>query len=145
MGDDDRISFQEGNVDHPEICCSIDLVASLPRPLVVIEDANHTERSTSTILNYFGPLMLPGEYIIVEDSLQNWMSGDDAVYRGGPKAAIEKFLVSNDEEWGVDRAYCDFFGRNTTWSANGYLRRKGASVVRKDLFRRDGTKWYLAE
>jgi len=43
-------------------------------------------------------------------------------YNGGPLAAIKTFLKDNNE-FIIDRKWCDFYGVNTTFNVNGYLKK----------------------
>jgi cephalosporin hydroxylase len=60
--------------------------------------------------------------LIVEDSIITPLGAADA-YKGGPLRAIDEFLGQNSE-FTVDRAICDYFGKNVAWNVNGYLRRR---------------------
>jgi len=118
---DPRIDFRFGDALKPEEAAPADWIASLPRPLMVIEDAGHHYLMTLTVLRHFGPLMQRGEYLIVEDSV-TYELGSAHEYDGGPRRALETFLAGN-RDYVVDRALCDFYGENVTWNVNGYLRR----------------------
>ena len=97
-------------------------IASLPRPLLVIEDADHTCETTAAVQAYFAPLMHAGEYIVVEDAIVTAM-GVEHLFDGGPRRAIEAFLSTNSA-FEIDTSYCDYFGPNVTWNADGFLRRR---------------------
>jgi cephalosporin hydroxylase len=97
-------------------------IGRLPRPLLVIEDASHQKTTSLAVLDYFAPLMKSGEYIVVEDGIVTGLGMADA-FDGGPIAAIAEFL-GRSPGWEIDRHYCDFFGRNVTWSVDGFLRKK---------------------
>ena len=62
------------------------------------------------------------EHVSVEDG-----SADDLGLAhkldGGPLKAIREYLASPGALFRVDRSYCDFYGRNATGNAEGYLRR----------------------
>jgi cephalosporin hydroxylase len=42
---------------------------------------------------------------------------------GGPNRAVAEFLARRPERFRIDAELCDFYGRNVTWSPNGWLRR----------------------
>ena len=65
--------------------------------------------------------MRPGEYFVVEDGSAADLGLAHKV-NGGPLAAIHDFL-GRGAPFEIDRAYCDFYGRNVTWNVDGYLRR----------------------
>jgi len=95
---------------------------ALARPLLVIEDADHSVDSTLAVLRFFDRWLRPGEYILVEDSIVTDM-GTAGQFAGGPLVAIERFLAERGGDYAIDRSYCDFFGQNVTWNVNGYLKR----------------------
>lgn len=118
---DPRISFHRADAHAIGNSAPADWVSSLPRPLLVIEDAGHMSSMTAAVLKHFAPLMRTGEYIVVEDAIMHEMNLDDQ-YDGGPRRAIREFLEGNFN-YVIDRDYCDYFGKNITWNVNGYLRK----------------------
>src|SRR5438034_3321271 len=119
---DPDITFHTGDVLTIAKHMPASWVQSLPRPILVVEDAGHHYKMTLAVLNHLGPLLESGEYIAVEDSVVTAM-GYAHLYDGGPLRAIQEFLASHPE-FEIDRSYCDFFGHNNTWNVNGYLRRR---------------------
>lgn len=95
----------------------------LPRPLLIIEDADHHYITTKAVLDYLSPHVAEGEMIIVEDGILTAMKVEE-LYGGGPVRAIAEFLAQSGGRFEVDRAYCDFFGHNVTWNTGGFLRRR---------------------
>jgi cephalosporin hydroxylase len=89
--------------------------------ILVIEDGSHMYEDCIGALNKFAPIVSKGNYLIVEDSIISAVGGD-APFNGGPLRAIKEFLESN-KNFEIDRAYCDFFGKNATFNVNGYLKR----------------------
>jgi cephalosporin hydroxylase len=120
--EDPGITFHRGDADQLERDLSPGFMQALARPLLVIEDASHFRETTLAVLNFFHQWLLPGEYLIVEDGIINELGAADA-YRGGPRAAIERFLAAHDE-YEIDARYCDWFGTNVTYAVNGFLRRR---------------------
>ena len=59
--------------------------------------------------------------MIVEDGSLDWM-GWSQKYNGGPLRAIEEFLLENNN-YMIDRNWCDFYGKNVTFNPNGFLKR----------------------
>jgi cephalosporin hydroxylase len=122
---DPRLTFIEGDGRCPADIFPADMVRRLPRPLLVIEDADHSYGTSKAVLGHFAPLMERGEYIVVEDGILSAMKVSDQ-YDGGPARAIAEFLAEEREQrWEVDAFYCDYFGPNVTWNVNGYLKRVG--------------------
>jgi len=124
--EDPRIVFHEGNARDPSVACPLEFIEQLARPLFIIEDTDHHFVTTMAVLNHFSPVMREGEYILVEDSLQQVFATRDNNDGGGPAHAIEHFLQKNPD-WEIDRRYCDWFGKNATWCADGFLRKKRTS------------------
>lgn len=89
--------------------------------ILVIEDASHMYYDTLQALRKFAEVVSIGSYLIVEDGIINEL-GMERQYQGGPLKAIREFL-REDERYQVDRKWCDFFGKNTTFNVNGYLKR----------------------
>ena len=89
--------------------------------ILVIEDSSHTYSNTIGALNKFGKYVTKGSYLIVEDGIINEL-GMKKEYDGGPLEAIKEFLKINND-YIVDRRWCDFFGKNATFNVNGYLRK----------------------
>ena len=89
--------------------------------VLVIEDASHMYEDTLNALVKFAPIVTSGSYLIVEDGIVNEL-GMEKQYNGGPLKAIKEFLGKNDN-FVVDRYWCDFFGKNGTFNVKGYLKR----------------------
>lgn len=97
-------------------------IETLLRPLMVIEDADHSYETTLAVLDHVAALMQPDEYVVVEDAILTAMGVAD-LWHGGPARALAEFLA-RDDRFEVDAAYCDYFGSNVTWNVDGFLRRK---------------------
>ena len=117
-----EIAFLRGDANRLGDCLKPEFLASLPRPLLVIEDASHQYSATLAVLRFFDPLMRPGEYIVVEDGNVSDM-GQESNFDGGPGRAISQFLSETSGHYEIDASYCDQFGHNVTGNPNGYLRR----------------------
>lgn len=89
--------------------------------ILVIEDGSHMYEDSLGALCKFAPLVSLNSYLIVEDGIVNEL-GRGKWFNGGPLRAIREFLKSN-ENFKVDRTYCDMFGKNATFNVNGYLKR----------------------
>lgn len=119
----DNVSFLQGDSSELGKTLTDDVLASLPRPWLIIEDAGHHYRPTLDTLDFFDPKLRSGEYIVVEDANVTEM-GVDARYDGGPARAITEFLRRHADDYEIDVRYCDQYGRNVTGNPNGYLRKK---------------------
>lgn len=89
--------------------------------ILIIEDASHMYEDTLGALRKFYPIVSAGSYFIIEDGIVNEL-GKEEGFHGGPLRAIREFLAEN-KKFVVDRTYCDMFGKNATFSVNGYLKR----------------------
>ena len=117
-----NITFMEGNGRMLERTLSPEFLENLPRPWLVIEDADHMYPTTLAVLKFFHPYILPDEYIVVEDGIISDLGGDSEC-NSGPHRALKEFLANHENEYLVDARYCDFFGNNVTWNTNGCLRK----------------------
>jgi cephalosporin hydroxylase len=101
------------------------LLSAVPRPMMIIEDADHRPKTTLAVLEFFDRWLCPGEYIIIEDGIVDDLFGKErmAELKGGPRRAIVEFLRAHGADYEIDTRLCDYFGPNMTWNVNGYLRR----------------------
>jgi len=86
--------------------------------VLIIEDSAHLFDITLNILRTYSPLIPPGGYFIVEDSICH--HGIKSGPNPGPYEAIEEFLAGN-HDFVSDRSQESF---PITWSPKGYLLRK---------------------
>ena len=111
-----RISvFKDGFMNYDTA-----LLSAYPT-ILVIEDGSHQYNDTLAALNKFAPFVSKGSYFIAEDGIVNEL-GREKEFNGGPQKAITEFLKRNNN-FIIDKRWCDFFGTNTTFNVNGYLRR----------------------
>lgn len=115
------VRFLKGDANALDATLAPDLLATLPRPLMVFEDSNHTFETTRAVLEFFAPVLQSGEYIVVEDGAVSDL-GRAHHYHGGPGRAISAFLREHPE-FAIDAGFCDRYGHNFTGNPNGYLRR----------------------
>ncbi|MGB3404698.1 MAG: CmcI family methyltransferase [Microcoleaceae cyanobacterium] len=118
----ERVTFMAGNGRQLEDLLSTDWINSLPRPLLVIEDADHSYETSHAVLNFFHPHLRRGDYIIIEDGIISDLT-QDKTYNSGPHRALKAFLANHLKEYEIDQNYCDFFGYNLTWCTNGFLKK----------------------
>jgi cephalosporin hydroxylase len=119
---DERISFRKIDVARSHEFLSAEDLASLPRPLLAIDDASHRYGHVLTLLEFLHPHLRHGDYVIVEDGIVERLGLADR-YEGGPTRAIGEFLARHPGVYEIDRRRCDAFGRNVTWNVEGYIRR----------------------
>lgn len=116
------ITFLEGDAHNLGAVLTLELMQSIERPLLVVEDSSHMAETTAAVLDFFDPWLGLGEYIVIEDGILTAMRVADS-YDGGPLRAIHEFIARTSGRYEIDRTLCDYFGTNVTWNADGYLRR----------------------
>lgn len=117
-----KVTFHTGDARNLGATFSTDFLATLPKPWLVVEDADHRYETTLAALRFFDPWLRRGDYLVVEDGILSDMRVA-ADYAGGPARAAADFLAADTgSRYEVDRRYCDYFGRNVTWNVDGWLR-----------------------
>ena len=119
-----RVTFLEGNGRALGETLRPDFLQGMPRPWLVIEDADHAYETSIAVLNFFHSWLRPEDYIIIEDGIISDLS-ELPEGTSGPHRALREFLGQHEREYGIDTSYCDFFGPNVTWCTNGFLKRLG--------------------
>jgi cephalosporin hydroxylase len=89
--------------------------------ILVIDDGSHLYSHSLEILHKFKDVVSVNSYFIVEDGALIHI-GLTKDYGGGPVRAIEEFMTQNDD-YIIDRKWCDFFGTNATFNTNGFLKK----------------------
>lgn len=89
--------------------------------VLIIEDASHTYEDSINALNKFYSYVSVNSYFIVEDGIVDKL-GASKKFNGGPCKAIREFMTNNND-YIIDRKWCDFFGKNATNNVNGYLKK----------------------
>src|SRR3972149_5495785 len=97
----DSVKFLRGDANDLVSTLTADLLATLPRPWLIIEDASHQYAATLAVLHFFNPLLQSGEYIVVEDANVSEM-GIDARLHGGPARAVAEFLRDRENDYEID-------------------------------------------
>lgn len=106
--DDPRIRFHHADSNRTE-SFDADLLASLPHPWLLIEDAHV---NVYELLGFLDRFLVPGDYVIVEDTQWPEFYSD-----------LKRFLLDRGGRYLVDTRYADLFGYNVTWHMNGYVRK----------------------
>ena len=128
-----RVTYMEGSGRDLAGCLSDEFLSNLPRPWLVIEDADHAYETSIATLRFFHSRLQAGEYIVVEDGIISDLSQVPDC-NSGPHVALKEFLKDYPDEYEIDGNYCDFFGYNATWCTNGFLRKldwKGEDDIKK--------------
>ncbi len=101
------------------------LLATLPRPWLVVEDSAHTYEVSLAVLLFFDRYLHPGDYIVIEDGVLRGLPGEQYLkYLDGPSRAIESFLMIRAADYEIDTESCDYYGFNVTYCPNGWLKRR---------------------
>jgi cephalosporin hydroxylase/predicted SAM-dependent methyltransferase len=127
-----RVTFYEGDGRDPGTTWTPKFLAKLPRPWLVIEDADHTYETSSAVLAFFDPLLTTKDFLVIEDGIISDLS---KLPEGssGPHRALREFLQKRFMEWEIDSDCCDKYGYNFTWCSNGFLRRTGLKRLSDDV------------
>ena len=128
-----RVTYMEGNGRALQEILTPGFINSLPRPLLVIEDADHSYETSKHVLEFFHPYLKLEEYIVIEDGIISDLV-QDASYNIGPHKALKEFLSEHEDEYEIDSSYCDYFGYNMTWCTNGFLKKVKESSSLGDPF-----------
>lgn len=119
----DKVTFGYGDIQNLSLSLSDDFLASLQRPLLVVEDGPHTYDACLSALKFFDAHLSAGDYMVIEDGIVDELGYTE--YRSGPRRAIHQFLAEKPGRYEIDRRLCDYFGQNVTWNTDGYIRRVG--------------------
>lgn len=126
-----RVTFHRGDGRRLEEAADEAFMAMCRRPLLVIEDADHSYETTSAVLRFCHRWLRPGEYAVVEDGNLSDLYPEAFPDRcSGPHRALREFFAAHDGEYEIDAALCDFFGYNVTSCSNGFIRRIAAGAER---------------
>jgi cephalosporin hydroxylase len=122
--EDPRIHVLVGDAADLGACLPPELLTKAPRPWLVIEDSSHFYHHSLAVLEFFHPLLKPGDYIVVEDGVVAHLPGEQYIqYENGPNRAVADFLAREGAGYRLDTELCDFYGRNATYNPNGWLQR----------------------
>lgn len=127
-----RVTFYEGDGRNLGPTWTEKFLAGLPRPWLVIEDADHSYETSSSALAFFDPLLTKDDVLVIEDGIISDLS-QLPEGTSGPHRALRQFLGKQFIEWEVMADYCDYYGYNYTWASNGFLRKTGLKKLGKDV------------
>lgn len=127
-----RVTFYEGDGRNPGGTWPAKFLAGLPRPWLVIEDADHSYETSSAVLAFFDHLLTPKDVLVIEDGIISDLS-QLPEGMSGPHRALREFLDKRFFEWEIQSKYCDFYGYNFTGCSNGFLRKTGMRRLGKNV------------
>jgi cephalosporin hydroxylase len=92
--------------------------------ILVIDDGTHKYEDVLKALYKFKDVVSKNSYFIVEDGncYQLYPNVAYSEWNGGPLKAIDEFL-KNNSDFIIDKKWCDFYGTNSTFNTNGYLKK----------------------
>lgn len=120
----DRIHLLHGSSTDPEIIEAISAMIEPDDSVMVLLDSNHTHDHVLAELRLYGPLVSPGQYLIVSDTIiedipvqehraRPWGPGNN------PKTALQEYLRESDrfeEDTYINEKLL------TTFTPNGYMK-----------------------
>jgi cephalosporin hydroxylase len=134
------VTFAYGNGRHLNDVLDDDQIAAMQRPLLVIEDADHTEATTGAVLAFFHQCLEPGDWIVIEDgNLSNIYPELYPDWSSGPHRALQTFFRKHAADYRIGAEYCDFYAYNATTASNGFLERVATSPSAMSLTQLPGT------
>jgi cephalosporin hydroxylase len=96
--------------------------------ILIIDDGSHIYDDVKKAFMKFNKLVSVNSYYIIEDGILDLMYNSPSnlslknSFNGGPNRAVVEIL-ENNEEYFIDRRWCDFFGKNSTFNPDGFLKR----------------------
>ncbi len=120
---DDRILFLQGEAQRLEEVLSLEVLATLEHPWLVVEDSSHFYEDARAVLEFFQSHMSAGDMIVVEDGIVSQLPGPlYETYKDGPNRAVKEFLNRSDSAYEIATDLCEHYGFNVTYNPNGWLR-----------------------
>lgn len=104
------VTFLHGDCTQLESTIDLEFLGGLGHPMLVVEDAH---ANVGALLDHLHPIMRPGDYLIVEDTLDAWKHD-----------LLSAFMAQHADDYLVDTGYTDQFGYNATWNWNAFLLRR---------------------
>jgi cephalosporin hydroxylase len=119
----DRVTQIVGDSAAPETAVAVRRAVGFAEPVVVSLDSDHSASHVRAEMETYNALVTPGSYMVVEDSVLDWMPPNAPArkpYTGTPMEAVEDFLTAH-RDWQVDRDLESMFA--ATQNPEGWLRR----------------------
>jgi len=126
-----RIQLIQGSSVDPSVVSQVRDIAAGHQRVLVCLDSNHTHEHVLGELEAYAPLVTPGSYCIVYDTLVEDMPGESFPDRpwgkgNNPKTAVWEYLKTHPE-FEVDRSIPHKL--QITVAPDGFLRRLGSPVA----------------
>lgn len=91
------------------------------KTILVIDDGSHQYYDVKMAFEKFKHVVSLNSYYIIEDGSLNEL-GYEEDHNGGPLKSIKE-IMENNNQYEIDRRWCDFFGKNATFNTNGFLKK----------------------
>jgi cephalosporin hydroxylase len=114
-----RLEYLTGSSVAPEMVDEVKRRIDPGATTLVVLDSNHKRDHVLEELRLYSPLVTPGSYVVVEDTILNGHPVSPE-FGPGPMEAVDEFLAGTDE-FEVDRRREKLY---LTFNRKGYLRRK---------------------
>jgi len=97
-----RITMIEGSSVSPEVVEQVKTHAESKQAVLVCLDSNHTHDHVLHELELYSSIVTPGSYIVVFDTIIEYMADDFFTHRSwgkgnNPRTAVQEFLRTHDE------------------------------------------------
>lgn len=89
--------------------------------VLVVDDGSHQSTDVLEAFKKFNSVVTHGSYYIIEDGVLTDL-GYNPAYNGGPLKVMDE-ITNYNQDFIVDRKWCDFYGDNATFNPNGYLKK----------------------
>jgi cephalosporin hydroxylase len=122
-----RIKMFQGSSVDPQIVVAVKKIAAGYKRILVCLDSNHTYEHVLAELEAFAPLVTPGSYCVVFDTVIEDLPGDSFPDRpwghgDNPKTAVREYLKSHPE-FSIDKSIDNKLLISV--APGGYLKRSG--------------------
>jgi cephalosporin hydroxylase len=123
--DHPRITYLLGSSTDPDVLAQLTSKLESANRVMVILDSDHSEGHVFDELTTLGPLVTPGCYLIVEDTIVN---GNPVLpdFGPGPAEAVTRYLNDRQSLFVVDSSREKF---HLTFNPGGYLRRTDSPMI----------------
>lgn len=96
--------FTCSSVDPEMVATVAGMAADYERVMVVL-DSDHSAGHVLAEVNAYAPMVTPGCYMVVEDTLLRHMHRSERRhYTGNPADAVDEWMAEHGDEWAVDEA-----------------------------------------
>ena len=105
-----RIKIVDGSSVQPDVIAQVEQLVGGRTPVLVLLDSNHTHEHVLAELDAYAGLVGPGSYVVVFDTVVEYLPASDFVDRpwrpgNSPKTAADEFLSRPDCRFVVDEEF----------------------------------------